>query len=190
MTVTANPLPVVRAGLVHPVGAALQPPQTREWEGNEFYPQSCALSAGGRRTSAQDHVPPTESEASPGSTGQNQTPLRTQQRWNTKFSLGQRPDERPCGVETEVGGQQAHLARPSNCRVEELLGRVGALPKRRRRGCLGCRRLTRPSLAGSQSRLGTSSWLGSRQHSSTKPSSGSLAGPSSRPVGRGRRSLH
>lgn len=79
----------------------------------------------------------------------------------------------------------AYLAKPSSCRVGVLLGRVGALPKRRRRGCLGCRRLTRPSLAGSQSRLGTSSWLGSRQHSSTKPSSGSLAGPSSRPTERG-----
>lgn len=80
-----------------------------------------------------------------------------------------------------------HLMRPSSCKLVALPGRAGGLPKCRRRGCLGCRRLTRPSLTGSQSRLGMRSWLGSRQHSSTSASSGSLVGPSSRPVGRGPR---
>lgn len=87
----------------------------------------------------------------------------------------------PLGVAGRAG---THLARPSSCKAVALPGSVGALPKYRRRGCLGCRRLTRPSLMGSQSRLGTSSWLGSRQHSSTSASSGSLEGPSSRPVGK------
>ena len=85
------------------------------------------------------------------------------------------------GGEAEPG---THLLRPSGCTVAQA-GRAGALPNCRRRGCLGCRRLMRPSLTGSQSRLGMSSWLGSRQHSSTSASSGSLVGPSSRPAGRG-----
>lgn len=76
-----------------------------------------------------------------------------------------------------------HLMRPSSCKVVALPGRAGALPKCSRKGCLGCKRLTRPSLTGSQSRLGMSSWLGSRQHSSMSASSGSLVGPSSRPAG-------
>lgn len=107
---------------------------------------------------------------------------------------GQQQAQRPqAAVEAGGGRRQAsrellqgtHLARPSSCEAAALPGRVGALPKRRRSGCLGCRRLTRPSLTGSQSRLGMSSWLGSRQHSSTSASSGSLAGPSSRPAGGG-----
>lgn len=106
-------------------------------------------------------------------------PTLARQRWlrpSLRAPIG------PCWQEAEG----THLTRPSSCKVVALLGRAGALPKCRRRGCRGCRRLTRPSLTGSQSRLGMSSWLGSRQHSSTRASSGSLGGPSSRPVWRGR----
>lgn len=105
-------------------------------------------------------------------------------------SLGQHRGGASMHIPTrQKPGAGAHLARPSSCEVGVLPGSMGALPKCRRTGCLGCRRLTSPSLTGSQSSVGTSSWLGSRQHSSTRASSGSLAGPSSRPAGRRHRHL-
>lgn len=59
-------------------------------------------------------------------------------------------------------------------------GRDEVFPNCSLRGCFPCSFTMMPSFTGSQSMLGTSSWLGSRQHSSIRLSSGSWGGPSSR----------
>lgn len=73
-----------------------------------------------------------------------------------------------------------YLVKTSSGAVEPGPGREDAFPNCSLMGCLPCSRTMTPSLTGSQSMLGTSSWLGSRQHSSIRLSSGSWGGPSSR----------
>lgn len=80
-----------------------------------------------------------------------------------------------------AGGPAVHyLVKTSSGVVELAPDRDDAFPNCSLRGCLPCSLTMTPSLTGSQSILGTSSWLGNRQHSSIRLSSGSWGGLSSR----------
>lgn len=78
----------------------------------------------------------------------------------------------------------AHLKKSSICELGLSPGRVYGLPNCNRKWCLLWILVMTPSLMGSQSMLGTSSWLGSKQHSSSSVSSGSWGWLSSRAAGR------
>lgn len=81
------------------------------------------------------------------------------------------------------GFPNSYLVNASNC---SEAASPGGFPNCRRTICLLCSLLMMASLTGSQSMLGISSWLGRRQHSSIKGSSGSLGWFSSRPAQRQR----
>lgn len=67
-----------------------------------------------------------------------------------------------------------YLTKASNWEETVWPTSPGAFPNCSRTSCLFCSLLMMPSLMGSQSMLGMSSWLGRRQHSSIRASSGSV----------------